>query len=54
MQRDLDQAFALALDVLGRHRPLVENLASDLETRGFLTVADLALASAPIIRAAEG
>ena len=53
LQRDLDQALALALDVLGRHRPLLENLARDLETRGFLTEADLALALAPITREAE-
>lgn len=53
MQRDLDRALTIALEVLQQHRPLLESLARDLETRGFLTEADLALALAPVVRAAE-
>ena len=53
MQRDLDRALTIALEALQQHRPLLESLARDLETRGFLTEADLAVALAPITREAE-
>lgn len=53
MQRDLNRALTLALQVLGQHQPVLEGLALDLETRGFLVEADLAVALAPIIRTAE-
>lgn len=53
MQRDLDRALTIALEVLQQHRPLLESLARELEARGFLTEADLALALAPITREAE-
>lgn len=49
MQRDLDKALALALEVLRQHRPLLQSLARDLEIRGFLLEADLALALAPVV-----
>ncbi|MEE2860081.1 MAG: AAA family ATPase [Paracoccus sp. (in: a-proteobacteria)] len=48
MQRDLDRALTLALEVLQRHRPTLESLARDLEIRGFLVEADLTAALAPI------
>lgn len=49
MQRGLDQALALALDILRRHRPVLESLARDLEIRGFVVEKDLAVALAPIV-----
>lgn len=58
MRRDLDQALTLALEVLERHRALLEGLARDLEARGFLVEADLAARMAPLrpgqIRAGTG
>lgn len=48
MQRDLDQALSLALEVLRQHRPLLERLAQGLEARGFVLEKDLALALAPV------
>lgn len=48
MQRDLDKALALALEILRQYRPLLESLARDLEIRGFLLEADLAVALAPV------
>lgn len=49
MQRDLNRALTLALQVLGQHRPVLEGLARDLETRGFLVEANLAVALAPVM-----
>lgn len=48
MQRDLDRALTLALEVLVEHRFPLESLARELETRGFLVEADLAVALATI------
>lgn len=49
IQRSLDQALAQALEVLRRQRSLLESLARDLETRGFVVEKDLAVALAPIM-----
>ena len=48
MQRDLDRALTLALEVLAQHLPVLKRLARDLEARGFLVGADLTAALAPI------
>lgn len=53
MQRDLDRALTLALEVLQQHRALLESVAQELETRGFLVEVDLTAALAPIIKDAE-
>lgn len=49
MQRDLDRALAIALEVLRNHRSLLESLARDLESRGLLVEVDLVEALAPIM-----
>lgn len=53
MQRDLDRALTIALEVLQQNQPLLESLARELETRGFLVEVDLTAALAPIIKDAE-
>lgn len=53
MQRDLDRALTLALEALQQHRALLESVARELETRGFLVEVDLTAALAPIIKDAE-
>lgn len=54
MQRSLDRALALALEILAHHRSLLESLASNLESRGFLVEVDLVEALAPVIRKQSG
>lgn len=48
MQRDLNRALAIALEMLKNHRSLLESLARDLESRGFLVEAELASRLAPL------